>query len=225
MNEENNSIQPTLEVPVSESEATSVSETPMSESTSNTKIASASESLSDSTSETISETPASTSTADTDLNSATTSNSVEAETPTRTLDDVIPGDGTNKVWISGDLAGQTFDCEGPIELSVKMTKSIWPFVTVEPNSSFERQRFNYSTGVWEPLDEPSIGQQVTDLIKNAKQSDKAIQAGSEQTQLVAKQMQNLQLMMMQQQQTTALIAQKLGAVPATDIKDNDGGNK
>lgn len=165
MNEEN-SVQPTSEAPVSE--ATSVSKTSMSESTSDTETTSVSESLSDSTSETTSEIPASTSTACTNLNSTTTSGAVEVETPTRTLDDVIPGDGTNRVWISGELAGRNFDCEGPIELSVKMTKPIWPFVTIEPNSQFEHQKFNYSTGVWEPLDEATIGQQVINLAEKVE---------------------------------------------------------
>ena len=49
----------------------------------------------------------------------------------KTLGDILTGEGTNLVYVSGMLQGQQVNCEGPIEYTRKLDHPQWPFAPVK----------------------------------------------------------------------------------------------
>lgn len=121
----------------------------------------------------------------------------------------------------------------PILTPMEIKNVSYPLTDKVPTSDLKSPKFDWRANNWIENDSESNGQKITQLeskiatiTQNADATQKAIMAGSQQNQMVAEQMTNLQKMLMAQQQTTALIAQKLGAVPnAETTTTDDGGNK
>lgn len=113
-----------------------------------------------------------------------------AEQPKK-LADFLPGEGTNLVRISGDIAGHHFDCSPVTEIPFKITKARWPFVPafIEPNPNYEFQTFNYDVagGQWIPIDSKSQGQILTDLNDKVKKIDKVAEQQVTQNQTLSAQ--------------------------------------
>ena len=65
-------------------------------------------------------------------NVANNGQSGNTEQKSKTLNDVLPGEGTNLVYISGMLQGQQVNCEGPIEYTRKLDHPQWPFIPALP---------------------------------------------------------------------------------------------
>lgn len=107
------------------------------------------------------------------------------------LADFLPGEGTNLVRISGDIAGHHFDCSPVTEIPFKITKARWPFVPafIEPNPNYEFQTFNYDVegGQWIPIDSKSQGQILTDLNDKVKKIDKVAEQQVTQNQTLSAQ--------------------------------------
>lgn len=108
------------------------------------------------------------------------------------LADFLPGEGTNLVRISGDIAGHHFDCSPVTEIPFKITKARWPFVPafIEPNPNYEFQTFNYDVaggGQWIPIDSKSQGQILTDLNDKVKKIDKVTEQQATQNQTLSAQ--------------------------------------
>src|SRR5699024_637547 len=64
-------------------------------------------------------------------NVAINDQTTNAEKP-KTLVDILTGEGTNLVYVSGMLQGVQVDCEGPIEYTRKLTHPQWPFIPALP---------------------------------------------------------------------------------------------
>ena len=97
------------------------------------------------------------------------------------LNDVLLGEGTNIVYISGTIGGQDFDCAGPIEMPFKFTQPMWPYTPVKPNPEYKNQTFDYTSGQWIPTDAKSQGQILTDLNKKVAKLESSNKV-AEQTQ-------------------------------------------
>ena len=84
----------------------------------------------------------------------------------KTLNDVLPGEGTNLVYISGMLQGQQVDCEGPIEYTRKLTHPQWPFIPALPQydpSKCKTPTFDWGKGQWKDESEEARVKQLNDL--------------------------------------------------------------
>ena len=107
------------------------------------------------------------------------------------LADFLPGEGTNLVRISGDIAGHHFDCSPVTEIPFKITKARWPFVPafIEPNPNYEFQTFNYDVagGQWIPIDSKYQGQILTALNNKVKKIDKVTEQQATQNQTLSAQ--------------------------------------
>lgn len=66
------------------------------------------------------------------------------------------------VYISGETAGQRFDCQ-PIEIPFKLTESVWPYVVEAPDGSFKNPTYDWHDRKWIDQDAASQGQQITAL--------------------------------------------------------------
>lgn len=99
-------------------------------------------------------------------NVATNGQSSNTEQKPKTLNDVLPGEGTNLVYISGMLQGVQVDCEGPIEYTRKLTHPQWPFVPALPQydpSKCKAPTFDWGKGVWKDGSEEARVKQLNDL--------------------------------------------------------------
>lgn len=87
---------------------------------------------------------------------------------TKKVEDVMQGEGTNLVYISGIFGDETVDFDGPVSWTRKFSKPTYPFVPVlkqyDP-SKFKKPKFNYALDTWEEQDTDSQGQQITNLKK------------------------------------------------------------
>ena len=84
----------------------------------------------------------------------------------KTLGDILPGEGTNLVYVSGMLQGQQVDCEGPIEYTRKLTHPQWPFIPALPQydpSKCKTPKFDWSKGEWVDESEEARVKQLNDL--------------------------------------------------------------
>lgn len=84
----------------------------------------------------------------------------------KTLNDVLPGEGTNLVYISGMLQGVQVDCEGPIEYTRKLTHPQWPFIPALPQydpSKCKTPSFDWGKGEWKDESEEARVKQLNDL--------------------------------------------------------------
>lgn len=131
---------------------------------------------------------------------------------TKTLNDVLTGEGTNQVYISGMLDGRQIDCEGPIELTYKISKPQWPFIPAIPEydpSKFTHPVFNYGAGSWEEQDEKSQGKLIIDLQNQVKELKKNLNDKTEENTALKAQISAIQ---QGQVQTTEVLGQLLPAV-------------
>lgn len=100
-------------------------------------------------------------------NVATNDQTTNTEKP-KTLGDILTGEGTNLVYVSGMLQGQQVDCEGPIEYTRKLTHPQWPFVPALPQydpSKCKTPKFDWGKGEWVDESEEARVKQLNDLTK------------------------------------------------------------
>ena len=84
----------------------------------------------------------------------------------KTLNDILPGEGTNLVYISGMLQGQQVNCEGPIEYTRKLDHPQWPFIPALPQydpSKYKTPKFDWGKGEWVDESEEARVKQLNDL--------------------------------------------------------------
>lgn len=97
---------------------------------------------------------------------ATENQTTNTEQKSKTLNDVLPGEGTNLVYVSGMLQGQQVNCEGPIEYTRKLTHPQWPFVPALPQydpSNCKAPKFDWGKGEWVDESEEARVKQLNDL--------------------------------------------------------------
>ena len=84
----------------------------------------------------------------------------------KTLNDILPGEGTNLVYVSGMLQGQQVNCEGPIEYTRKLDHPQWPFIPALPQydpSKCKTPKFDWGKGEWVDESEEARVKQLNDL--------------------------------------------------------------
>ena len=99
-------------------------------------------------------------------NVANNGQTTNTEQKPKTLNDVLPGEGTNLVYISGMLQGVQVDCEGPIEYTRKLTHPQWPFIPALPQydpSKYKTPKFDWGKGEWVDESEEARVKQLNDL--------------------------------------------------------------
>lgn len=141
-------------------------------------------------------------------NVANNGQSGNTEQKPKTLNDVLPGEGTNLVYISGMLQGVQVDCEGPIEYTRKLTHPQWPFIPALPQydpSKCKTPTFDWGKGEWKDESEEAKEKEFNDL----KQTVKDLQAEKQDTTGLQQQVDIIQ---QGQTQTTAVLGQLLPAV-------------
>ena len=99
-------------------------------------------------------------------NVANNGQTTNTEQKPKTLNDVLPGEGTNLVYVSGMLQGVQVDCEGPIEYTRKLTHPQWPFIPALPQydpSKCKTPKFDWGKGEWVDESEEARVKQLNDL--------------------------------------------------------------
>lgn len=99
-------------------------------------------------------------------NVANNGQATNTEQKPKTLNDVLPGEGTNLVYVSGMLQGVQVDCEGPIEYTRKLTHPQWPFIPALPQydpSKCKTPKFDWGKGEWTDESEEARVKQLNDL--------------------------------------------------------------
>lgn len=99
-------------------------------------------------------------------NVANNGQTTNTEQKPKTLTDILPGEGTNLVYISGMLQGVQVDCEGPIEYTRKLTHPQWPFIPALPQydpSKCKTPTFDWGKGQWKDESEEARVKQLNDL--------------------------------------------------------------
>lgn len=98
-------------------------------------------------------------------NVATNDQTTNTEKP-KTLGDILTGEGTNLVYVSGMLQGQQVNCEGPIEYTRKLDHPQWPFIPALPQydpSKCKTPKFDWGKGEWVDESEEAKVKQLNDL--------------------------------------------------------------
>ena len=96
----------------------------------------------------------------------TAENQDKSEQKPKTLGDILPGEGTNLVYVSGMLQGQQVNCEGPIEYTRKLDHPQWPFIPALPQydpSKYKTPKFDWGKGEWVDESEEARVKQLNDL--------------------------------------------------------------
>jgi len=140
-------------------------------------------------------------------NVAINDQTTNAEKP-KTLGDILTGEGTNLVYVSGMLQGVQVDCEGPIEYTRKLTHPQWPFIPALPQydpSKCKTPTFDWGKGEWKDESEEARVKQLNDLT----QAVKDLKAKDQDT---AGLQQQVDIIQQGQTQTTAVLGQLLPAV-------------
>lgn len=131
---------------------------------------------------------------------------------TKKLSDVLTGDGTNMVYISGTLDGRQIDCAGPIELTYKIDKPQWPFVPATSEYSPEgliKPVFDYGAGSWVEQDENLQGKLISNLQNQVKELKKNLDSKEKENTALKAQISAVQ---QGQVQTTSILGQLMPAV-------------
>ena len=131
---------------------------------------------------------------------------------TKKLSDVLTGDGTNMVYISGTLDGRQIDCAGPIELTYKIDKPQWPFVPATSEydpSKFTNPVFNYGGGNWEEQDENAQAKQINQLQEKVNNLQEELNKKNKENTALKAQISAVQ---QGQVQTTSILGQLMPAV-------------
>lgn len=141
-------------------------------------------------------------------NVASNGQTTNTEQKPKTLTDILPGEGTNLVYVSGMLQGVQVDCEGPIEYTRKLTHPQWPFIPALPQydpSKCKIPTFDWGKGQWKDESEEAKEKEFNDL----KQTVKDLKAKDQDT---AGLQQQVDIIQQGQTQTTAVLGQLLPAV-------------
>lgn len=141
-------------------------------------------------------------------NVANNGQTTNTEQKPKTLTDILPGEGTNLVYVSGMLQGMQVNCEGPIEYTRKLTHPQWPFVPALPQydpSKCKTPKFDWGKGQWTDESEEAKEKEFNDL----KQTVKDLKAKDQDT---AGLQQQVDIIQQGQTQTTAVLGQLLPAV-------------
>ena len=141
-------------------------------------------------------------------NVANNGQTTNTEQKPKTLGDILPGEGTNLVYVSGMLQGQQVNCEGPIEYTRKLDHPQWPFVPALPQydpSKCKTPKFDWGRGVWKDKSEEAKEKEFNDL----KQTVKDLKAKDQDT---AGLQQQVNIIQQGQTKTTAVLGQLLPAV-------------
>lgn len=99
-------------------------------------------------------------------NVANNGQTTNTEQKPKTLTDILPGEGTNLVYVSGMLQGVQVDCEGPVEYTRKLTHPQWPFIPALPEydpSKCKTPKFDWGKGEWVDESEEARVKQLNDL--------------------------------------------------------------
>lgn len=99
-------------------------------------------------------------------NVANNGQTANTEQNSKTLGDILTGEGTNLVYVSGMLQGQQVDCEGPIEYTRKLDHPQWPFIPALPQydpSKCKTPKFDWGKGEWVDESEEARVKQLNDL--------------------------------------------------------------
>lgn len=99
-------------------------------------------------------------------NVANNGQTTNTEQKPKTLTDILPGEGTNLVYVSGMLQGQQVNCEGPIEYTRKLDHPQWPFIPALPQydpSKRKTPKFDWGKGEWVDESEEARVKQLNDL--------------------------------------------------------------
>lgn len=131
---------------------------------------------------------------------------------TKKLADLIPGDGTNLVYISGHLGDQNINCDGPVEIGFKITKPTWPYIPATSEYSpegFKNPVFDFPNGTWIEQDEDSQGQKLAELTKDFEKIEKENKDLKEENRMLKEVLQQVQK---GQIQTTGVLGELLPAV-------------
>lgn len=126
----------------------------------------------------------------------------------KTLTDILSGEGTNLVYVSGMLQGVQVDCEGPIEYTRKLTHPQWPFIPALPQydpSKCKTPTFDWGKGQWKDESEEAKEKEFNDL----KQTVKDLKAKDQDT---AGLQQQVDIIQQGQDQTTVVLGELLPAV-------------
>ena len=141
-------------------------------------------------------------------NVANNGQTTNTEQKPKTLNDILPGEGTNLVYVSGMLQGQQVDCEGPIEYTRKLDHPQWPFIPALPQydpSKCKTPKFDWGKGEWKDESEEAKEKEFNDL----KQTVKDLQASDQDTTALQ---QKVDVIQQGQDQTTVILGQLLPAV-------------
>ena len=139
---------------------------------------------------------------------ATENQTTNTEQKSKTLGDILTGEGTNLVYVSGMLQGQQVNCEGPIEYTRKLDHPQWPFVPALPQydpSKCKTPKFDWGKGEWVDESEEAKEKEFNDL----KQTVKNLQASEQDT---AGLQQKIDAIQQGQDQTTVVLGELLPAV-------------
>lgn len=94
---------------------------------------------------------------------------------TEKLNDILDGEGTNLVYISGKLDDKQIDFDGPIEWTRKFNKPTYPIVPAllqyDP-SAFKNPVFDYGQGRWIEKNENAQGELIVKLQEALEASNK-----------------------------------------------------
>lgn len=126
----------------------------------------------------------------------------------KNYDELIPGEGTAIVYISGMLNGKQIDCAGPTTWPYKLTRPQWPVVPALPQydpSKVEHPKFDWGKGKWIDYSKETTEKAIDDLqtaVKNL-QAEKQDTTGLQQ---------QVDIIQQGQTQTTAVLGQLLPAV-------------
>lgn len=96
-------------------------------------------------------------------------------TEAKKLSDILNGEGTNLVYISGKFDGKEIDFDGPIEWTRKFDKPTYPVVPALPQydpSKFKNPVFDYSQGCWIEKNEDAQGELIAKLQEALETSNK-----------------------------------------------------
>ena len=99
-------------------------------------------------------------------NVANNGQTANTEQNSKTLGDILTGEGTNLVYVSGMLQGQQVNCEGPIEYTRKLDHPQWPFIPALPQydpSKCKTPKFDWGKGEWVDESEEARVKQLNDL--------------------------------------------------------------
>ncbi|WP_297954060.1 hypothetical protein [uncultured Lactobacillus sp.] len=141
-------------------------------------------------------------------NVATNGQTTNTEQKPKTLGDILTGEGTNLVYVSGMLQGQQINCEGPIEYTRKLDHPQWPFIPALPQydpSKCKTPKFDWGKGEWVDESEEAKEKELNDL----KQAVKTLQNEGQDTEGLS---QKIDAIQQGQTQTTAVLGQLLPAV-------------